>query len=508
MEFLSDLAAEKLGYADVFINPGDIGYVGGDGGGDESQPPAFPYAFTPVVQSQAQESSPSLSSGDTAELTGLRRRPDLNGRRVEITGEAVGKDGAPRFTVQLLDSSSGAGCIKVKAANLKPFKPEGLDTLVDALNALAAPEDRRDWAGGLPQHVLKKVAWKYIELNDRDVASHVKKIHPFPAQKDPGGMEYMIDMVKEQRRVQGHCLLPLAMVCKKWREMQLTVGKMCTRVATFIILSGRPELVAWALKNGAPEEHPNGRLLLCDVAVQQGRLELVKWLWKEGFSMMDPQLMGHAALSGNLSLVQWLKRKGCKWDSRTCADAVQYGHVHVLRWVRENGCPWDAETRDVAAKELGYTDELGNGGAHGRAEPAPGDKGELVGLRSRPDLNGRRVEVTGRTVGKDGGVRCAPDMRLPRQEERRTDRKQQVAGAAPRRREEELGRTRHRGEDEGEGRQPQARGPAPASPRGAHGGRGGRDQQRHALCDPGWWSEPRPVRGDRRVQVRSAAARR
>ena len=34
--------------------------------------------------------------------------------------------------------------------------------------------------------------------------------------------------------------------------------------------------------------------------------------------------------------------------------------MEVLRWARENGCPWDAETRDLAAAELGYTDDLGN----------------------------------------------------------------------------------------------------------------------------------------------------
>ena len=32
----------------------------------------------------------------------------------------------------------------------------------------------------------------------------------------------------------------------------------------------------------------------------------------------------------------------------------------MLRWVRENGCPWPAYTRDRAAAELGYTDDLGN----------------------------------------------------------------------------------------------------------------------------------------------------
>ena len=41
----------------------------------------------------------------------------------------------------------------------------------------------------------------------------------------------------------------------------------------------------------------------------------------------------------------------------------------------------------------------------GAAEPEAGDTGELVGLRGRADLNGKRVEVESRVVGKDGAPR-------------------------------------------------------------------------------------------------------
>ena len=44
----------------------------------------------------------------------------------------------------------------------------------------------------------------------------------------------------------------------------------------------------------------------------------------------------------------------------TCYNAVALGHVEVLRWVREKSAPWDAETPDLAAAELGYTDDLSN----------------------------------------------------------------------------------------------------------------------------------------------------
>ena len=75
---------------------------------------------------------------------------------------------------------------------------------------------------------------------------------------------------------------------------------------------------------------------------------------------MDENMMMEAAASGNLELVRWLRAEGCPWNRWTCSYAVERGRVKVLRWVRENGALWDAFTRDKAAVELGYTDDLGN----------------------------------------------------------------------------------------------------------------------------------------------------
>ena len=71
--------------------------------------------------------------GDTAELVGLSRT-DLNGRRVEVQARATGKDGTPRFVVQVL-GADGGGPVKVKAKNLKLDcgADPALDTLVEAL---------------------------------------------------------------------------------------------------------------------------------------------------------------------------------------------------------------------------------------------------------------------------------------------------------------------------------------------------------------------------------------
>ena len=67
-----------------------------------------------------------------------------------------------------------------------------------------------------------------------------------------------------------------------------------------------------------------------------------------------------AARGGHLKVLQWLRANGCPWDYGTCYWAVEEGHVEVLRWARENGAPWNIASRDQAATELGYTDDLGN----------------------------------------------------------------------------------------------------------------------------------------------------
>ena len=95
-------------------------------------------------------------------------------------------------------------------------------------------------------------------------------------------------------------------------------------------------------------------------AASFGHLELGKWRCGEGGVAMNEAVMGCAAGSGDLELVQWLRAEGCPWNWRTCSEAVDQGRVEMLRWVRENGCPWDAYTRDEAAAELGYTDDFGN----------------------------------------------------------------------------------------------------------------------------------------------------
>ena len=295
--------------------------------------------------------------GDRGVLAGLRSRPDLNGRRVEVRGPpAPGKDGCPRFPVRLLFGVGAGTGLAVRAANLDLDKDRVLDpamqTLVAAMQALApgAPppeKERRDWAG-LPIELLAKIAETHIAQTEAGWVAYLREWG--------NREEYIQEQMEERKRDGNCCLFVFALVCKGWREAQLKVGgRLRTRALSDVVLPGRVELAKWGLAEGCPRESPNG-FTLAIAAAQYGRPELARWLCQEqGFSM-DRHVMNRAAGHGNLELVQWLRDEGCPWGTLTTHWAVAYGRVEVLRWLRENGCPWTAAIRDEAAEKLGYTD--------------------------------------------------------------------------------------------------------------------------------------------------------
>ena len=285
-------------------------------------------------------------AGDRGKLAGLRSRPDLNGRRVEVRGTAAGKDGAPRLAVRLLFGAGAGAVLKVKAANLELDKDRVLDpamqTLVAAMQALAPgatpEEERRDWAG-LPEALLVKIATKHVAQNLAGWAAWGKK-NGVPEEK------IQEEMAKHKR--DGNCLFVFAMVCKPWRAVQLKVGgPLRTRVPSDVLLPGSVTLVKWALAEGCPRETYGDKR--AKVAASFGHRELVQFLIREQGFAMDEGVMGWAARSGNLEMVRWLRGEGCEWSALACQYAAACGQLRVLQWLRANGCPWDADTCNAAA---------------------------------------------------------------------------------------------------------------------------------------------------------------
>ena len=136
------------------------------------------------------------------------------------------------------------------------------------------------------------------------------------------------------------------------------------------------------------------------VACVEGRLDVLKWLWKDngpyhllallstadfcgwiqtdiyyaglhghrhvldwylgfprdGFDRRVVQTLDYfegacngAAQGGKLELLKYLGQKGSVFSATTCAVAARTGQLHVVKWLRENGCPWDDSTPRIAA---------------------------------------------------------------------------------------------------------------------------------------------------------------
>ena len=243
----------------------------------------------------------------------------------------------------------------------------------------------RDWAGGLPEELLAKIARSHVAQTEAGWAAYLKGVL--------GMSEEKVQERMTQREREGNCLFVVALVCKPWRKAQLNVGgPLRTRVMSDVLLPGRMALVKWALAVGCPSEtygmarfaadvgHMELLQWLCKeqgfeidanmmaIAVGRGNLELMQWMRAEGYSIhqdaSESELCSAAAEDGRLEILKWLRAEGCEWDFQTCTNALDFaikngGSLETLRWARENGCEWDEETRDGAA-ELGYTDDFGN----------------------------------------------------------------------------------------------------------------------------------------------------
>ena len=228
--------------------------------------------------------------------------------------------------------------------------PEGISEASGAV-AGVAPEDGRDWAGGLPADVLAKVAETLVAQDEAGYAARLRE-------NNPNASEDQIQNEMAWRKHEGNCLFVFARVCKGWRETQLKVGgPLRTRVKSDVIKPGSVALMKWALAEGCPRDDGGGSRTLAWVAARCGHEELVRWLIQEQGFAMDWTVMISAAVGGNLELVKWLRGEGCDWSETTCMRAAEAGRLGVLKWLRANGCPWNARTCDLAA-QFGHLETL------------------------------------------------------------------------------------------------------------------------------------------------------
>eukprot|EP00594_Rhizosolenia_setigera_P007456 CAMPEP_0178953402 /NCGR_PEP_ID=MMETSP0789-20121207/8397_1 /TAXON_ID=3005 /ORGANISM="Rhizosolenia setigera, Strain CCMP 1694" /LENGTH=217 /DNA_ID=CAMNT_0020634653 /DNA_START=134 /DNA_END=787 /DNA_ORIENTATION=+ len=126
--------------------------------------------------------------------------------------------------------------------------------------------------------------------------------------------------------------------------------KLFKRVGKGVVLYGRLDVMEWALGQRTNLLHK-----ICEVAAEEGRLNILKEVWNNA-NNDDNNIFGgfvikvscafRASEYGQLHILQWLKEEqGLKLFEDLYNYAVRGvqgngGHLHVMKWLREIEVPW------------------------------------------------------------------------------------------------------------------------------------------------------------------------
>ena len=116
---------------------------------------------------------------------------------------------------------------------------------------------------------------------------------------------------------------------------------------------GSLSLIKWLRERGCPWD---GSSWMCSAAASGGHLGVLKYLHENGCPW-DEWTCSYAAEGGHLAMLKYAHENGCPWDKGTCAEAAIGGRLAVLKYAHDNGCPWDEGTCSGAA-ERGHLDVL------------------------------------------------------------------------------------------------------------------------------------------------------
>ena len=115
----------------------------------------------------------------------------------------------------------------------------------------------------------------------------------------------------------------------------------------------------------------------CAYAAGAGQLETLQWLRKHGCPWGSSTCYT-AAEEGRLEVLKWARSAGCSWDDRVCTYAAKYGHVDVLHWAIEHGCPWNYKVVISKGEQRGLNLEYLREYKHTASSDTPHDRSGVV----------------------------------------------------------------------------------------------------------------------------------
>lgn len=117
---------------------------------------------------------------------------------------------------------------------------------------------------------------------------------------------------------------------------------------------GRLEMLKWAVSRGLPW---GMSVHACAIAAKSGHLEILQWVRSQGHYWNMDKICSYAAERGYLDILEWMCSQGGKCDEDDCVLAAMYGHLEILRWLHANGYPWGEDANYWAASG-GYLEIL------------------------------------------------------------------------------------------------------------------------------------------------------
>jgi len=133
-----------------------------------------------------------------------------------------------------------------------------------------------------------------------------------------------------ERAAQGGHLEVLSWV-ESWHPKPLDLS---SRAFDLAAGNGHMEVVKWLHSRGV---QPSGRAVV--LAAEKGKLPMLEWMFENTPRSILPNAVAwnHAALHGQLAVLEWFMKKDYCWATSRCEDwAKSNRHFHICKWLEAN----------------------------------------------------------------------------------------------------------------------------------------------------------------------------
>jgi hypothetical protein len=104
---------------------------------------------------------------------------------------------------------------------------------------------------------------------------------------------------------------------------------------------------------------PELRVSVSEHAAMSGSVSVLQWLQEQEGTVFSERSCWLAAYHNQLPALQFLHSAGCAWDYHVCSAAVRRDNFSVLQWAHLHGCPWDGSCILSMAVATGSTEVVG-----------------------------------------------------------------------------------------------------------------------------------------------------